>query len=262
MRFLLSFFFLAIVLQACSGQAAKPMAADVPADSILVVEPEVLQLDSSLYHLNADTSLAYSIRILMHREIQQKWKGHYLSARTDSTKEAVLLKMGKQIESLLVNGIFPFWYGTEWDFNGISNTPGEGQIACGYFVSTTLKHIGFKLNRYKLAQQASKKACEVLACGDTVRRYTPADIAEFKAKTAALPDALYCVGLDYHVGYVLKRKGEWFFIHSSFLSPGTVVLERIENSAAFYSQTYYLTNLSQNPRLLKKWLLWEEIVVR
>lgn len=262
MRFLLTSFFLTIVLQSCSGQTAEPMANAVAADSISVEKPEALQLDSSLYHLNADTSLAYSIRILTHREIHNKWKGQFLSAGTDSARKAVLLKMGKQIEGLLVNGVFPFWYGTAWDFNGISNKPGEGQIACGYFVSTTLKHIGFKLNRYKLAQQAAKKACEVLACGDTVRRYTPADIAEFKAKTAALPDALYCVGLDYHVGYVLKRKGEWFFIHSSFLSPGTVVLERIENSAAFYSQTYYLTNLSQNPRLLKKWLLGEEIVVR
>ncbi|TNE79799.1 MAG: hypothetical protein EP332_09815 [Bacteroidetes bacterium] len=261
MRSLLTIFFLAILLQACPGQEAEPMAAVVQEDSIPAVEPEVLQLDSSFYHLNADTTLAYSIRLLTHREIEQKWKGHYLSAKTDSAKEAVLLKMGKQLEGLLVNGVFPFWYGTEWDFNGISNKPGEGQIACGYFVSTTLKHIGFNLNRYKLAQQASQKACEVLACGDTVRRYTPADIAEFIAKTAALPDALYCVGLDYHVGYVLKRKGEWFFIHSSFLSPGTVVLERIENSAAFYSQTYFLTNLSQNPRLLKKWLLEEEIVV-
>jgi len=35
--------------------------------------------------------------------------------------------------------IFPFWYGTEWDFNGTTQQPGTGRIACGYFVSTVLQ---------------------------------------------------------------------------------------------------------------------------
>ena len=49
----------------------------------------------------------------------------------------------------LVDSIFPYWYGTEWDFNGITESPRKGEIACGYFVSTTLKHMGIRLNRYK-----------------------------------------------------------------------------------------------------------------
>ena len=40
-------------------------------------------------------------------------------------------------ESLL-NGILPHWYGTVWSFDGHTSTPGTGEIACGYLVSTTL----------------------------------------------------------------------------------------------------------------------------
>ena len=40
--------------------------------------------------------------------------------------------------SNLADSVFPAWYGTKWDFNGHTNVPKEGLIACGYFVSTTL----------------------------------------------------------------------------------------------------------------------------
>lgn len=33
--------------------------------------------------------------------------------------------------------VFPYWYGTKWDFNGTTEMPQEGSIACGYFVTTT-----------------------------------------------------------------------------------------------------------------------------
>jgi len=42
----------------------------------------------------------------------------------------------QELERYLVEEIFPAWSGTPWDFNGISQTPGEGEIACGYFVSS------------------------------------------------------------------------------------------------------------------------------
>ena len=52
--------------------------------------------------------------------------------------------------------IFPYWIGTKWDYNGYTNRPGNDKIiACGYFVSTTLKHMGFKWNRFDLAKMYS-----------------------------------------------------------------------------------------------------------
>ena len=31
----------------------------------------------------------------------------------------------------VVDSLLPCWYGTPWDFNGITETPGQGKIACG-----------------------------------------------------------------------------------------------------------------------------------
>jgi hypothetical protein len=59
--------------------------------------------------------------------------------------------------------IFPSWYGTSWDFNGYTEKPLNGKIACGYFVTTTLKHIGFNLNRYKIAQQDAYTIMKVIS---------------------------------------------------------------------------------------------------
>lgn len=55
-----------------------------------------------------------------------------------------------------LTAIYPAWVGTRWDYNDYTNTPCQDQlIACGYFVSTTLKHIGFNWNRNDLAKMYS-----------------------------------------------------------------------------------------------------------
>ena len=48
-----------------------------------------------------------------------------------------------------------YWSGTGWDYNGVSRTPGQGSIACGYFVTTLLQDLGFSVERVRLAQAAS-----------------------------------------------------------------------------------------------------------
>ena len=54
----------------------------------------------------------------------------------------------------IYNDLLPAWYGTPWDFNGTSEVPQQGKIACGYFVSTILRDAGWKVERVRLAQQA------------------------------------------------------------------------------------------------------------
>jgi hypothetical protein len=79
----------------------------------------------------------------------------YENARNDSARRSVLTQAGQYLFSQLTGQLFPAWYGTPWAYEGISQVPGKGEIACGYFVSTTLKHADFKLNRYRLAQAYS-----------------------------------------------------------------------------------------------------------
>lgn len=156
----------------------------------------------------------------------------------------------------LVNQVFPHWYGTPWDFNGISNIPNKGEIACGYFVSTTLKHIGFNLNRYRTAQQAASVIIKVI-CGK--------DYYQFPNKSKALsyfkkyPNSIFIVGLDYHLGFVANIEDEIYFIHSDYFN-GKVVKELADSSTGFnYTKGYFVGKLSRNELLINKWISNEKI---
>ena len=70
--------------------------------------------------------------------------------------------------------IFPSWYGTKWDFNGTTQVPQEGYIACGYFVITTLRDLGLKVPRVKWAQAASETM--ILSATRSVKRHSNAEM--------------------------------------------------------------------------------------
>lgn len=134
---------------------------------------------------------------------------------------------------------FPAWSGTPWNFYGTSTTPKEGTIACGYFVSTVLEHAGFRLERARLAQQASAYIVSTMARGTHVewlRFLKPADVvAKVRERFG---DGLYVVGMDYHVGF-LRLDGERVaFCHSSFLEPAAVTCEDPVTAGGFASNLY------------------------
>lgn len=152
----------------------------------------------------------------------------------------------------LTNTIFTAWYGTPWDFNGISNTPGEGEIACGYFVSTTLKHAGFNLNRYKLAQQASKTITTAVCGKKHIKTTTTIDatLAYFKGFT----NELFIVGIDYHIGFIQVENSIPYFVHADFIND-KVVKEKAANSEAFkYATIYVIGQVTNNDELMRRWL--------
>lgn len=152
----------------------------------------------------------------------------------------------------LVNQIFPAWYETPWDFNGISNVPGEGEIACGYFVSTTLKHIGFNLNRYKVAQQAASVIIEAICGKKNQKRFGSKE--SIVAYLSARNDGLYVVGLDYHVGFLQVKEGKVYFIHSDYFNVKVVKELAIESTGFSATNSYVLGEISGNKELLLKWL--------
>ncbi len=152
---------------------------------------------------------------------------------------------------ILATHVFPAWYGTPWDFNGISNTPGQGEIACGYFVSTTLKHAGFNLNRYKLAQQDSRTITTEI-CGKEFTQ-TIHDFGDFIKYLDAFQDGFFVVGLDNHVGFIVIDDWRVQFVHSDYIS-GQVIAERAEYSEALRSSSQFvLGQMSQNEVLIAKW---------
>ncbi|MFH1321433.1 MAG: hypothetical protein ABII90_12385 [Bacteroidota bacterium] len=160
----------------------------------------------------------------------------------------------------LLNKVIPYWYGTKWDFEGHSATPQNGTIACGYFVSTTLRDMGLNLNRYKLAQQYSGDEAKTINLNESVLTFFNYSSGKLIDKVKEkFENGIYLTGLDNHVGFLLKRKGEIFFIHSNYIEPAKVVIERASDSEAFgYSTTFYIGNITNNEKLMKKWLRNDE----
>ncbi|WP_282041520.1 hypothetical protein [Winogradskyella flava] len=161
--------------------------------------------------------------------------------------------------SKLLNETVPHWYGTVWDFNGHTNTPNEGGIACGYFVSTTLKHLGFNLNRYKMAQAAGLDEAKLLQPRSDLKIFSNLSFEQLKSKVNSVySDGIYFVGLDNHVGYVLLKDKELYFLHSSYCD-NKVVIELAENAPCFSSNLYVFAEITSNKNLMRSWILDERL---
>ena len=191
------------------------------------------------------------------------WAGRFAEAQDSLQREAALDSAAAALTHGLVSGIFAHWMGTAWAFEGHTDTPGQGEVACGYLVSTTLKHAGFNLNRYKLAQQSAFDACKTLHLGQRPEALAtkPAEMVadDFLASQT---DGLYVVGLDYHIGFLLKAEGKLLFIHSAYLPPKVVRAETARTSAAFCnSRSHWITPITRNRPLVKAWLTGEFIPI-
>lgn len=177
-------------------------------------------------------------------------------------KSMAINEASQYIYNSLLNDIIPFWYNTSWDFNGHTNIPNTGEIACGYFVSTTLKHAGFNLNRYKMAQKAGLDEAKLLQQKSELKIYSNKSFASLKQELIKVyKNGLYFVGLDNHVGYLLIKDKEIYFIHSSYYE-NKVMIELAETSYCFQSNLYVFAEITTNRALIKKWIFNEKLFVR
>ncbi len=207
------------------------------------VKIESINLKSQVPKVSYDSSKNYvsKVKSNLKRAFEQK------TIDIDSVSRAMT--------NLLLEGIIPYWYGTAWDFNGYTAKPKQGVIACGYFVSTTMLHAGFNLNRYKMAQKASMEEALCLEPKDSLFiRYTSRDkfVKEFSSNAK---DGIYLVGLSFHVGYLYKSANDLFFIHSNYINQQGVIKEKaIESQALEASDVFVVADITNNQLLIKKWL--------
>lgn len=131
-----------------------------------------------------------------------------------------------------------YWIGTKWDFNGVSRVLREGTIACGYFVTTVLEDIGFKLNRIKLSQQASSVMITSL-CANVKRFSTLSDLK--KHLLTSQKNNIFIVGLDFHTGFILKENEQLYFFHSNYIGRQGVIKELVDDSRALQSSKSFMT---------------------
>lgn len=172
--------------------------------------------------------------------------------------------MSQLFTHLITDHIIPHWLGTPWSFEGHTSVPGSGEIACGYFVSTTLKDMGFNLNRYTFAQQLPIHEAKTLALGKPLLEINSNSADErISILRDTLQEGIYFLGFDQnHVGYIRKKNNDLFVIHSNYIGAEGVVIERIEDSQVFsYYNRIYIADISRNRALLTKWVRNEVVQV-
>lgn len=155
---------------------------------------------------------------------------------------------------VLLNDLFPFWYGTMWGFYGDTEVPGDGRIACGYFVTTVLRDVGVQLNRVKLAQCASEEMIKTLVDKKYIRHYNEHSFTQFIQALKKQGEGVYVIGLDNHTGFIIVQSQGVRFVHSSGRWPFAVVNEDAETSVVLKHSVYKVTGLITNFEFLRRWI--------
>jgi hypothetical protein len=199
------------------------------------------------------------------KEEAERWRrdlaARHARARTPEEKERVLLESRRFLETLLP-AMMRCWLGTGWDFHGTSEVPGEGKIACGYFVATVLRDAGFRVDRYKLARQPSQNILRSFLPREalTLRVGVPYD--RFADEVAAAEPGVRIVGLDHHVAFLVGDGDGFRFIHSSGSRPWCVVDEDRGSAEVLRRSNYRVHgSLTGDPALIRRWLRGERIAV-
>ena len=133
---------------------------------------------------------------------------------------------------------YPFWLGTRWDFNGVSETPGEGSIACGYFVTTMLRDMHIPIERVAMAQCASEVMIKSQVDAGNIIRFSGVNADTIFQQIEMAGDALYIIGLDNHTGFIRVEAGKAWFIHSSGRFPYRVIREDARGSSTIIQSQY------------------------
>ena len=151
--------------------------------------------------------------------------------------------------------IIPNWIGTGWHFNGISQTPQKGTIACGYFVTTVLRDAGLNIARIKLAQCPSEQMMLSLIQPKYVQRFSNIAMANFIQNIQQQGYGLYIVGLDNHTGFIYNDGTEIYFIHSTVVGTRNVQKEKAAASWVLQQSKYkVLGKISADENVLARWI--------
>ncbi|MBC8109659.1 MAG: hypothetical protein H7Y04_01215 [Verrucomicrobia bacterium] len=162
---------------------------------------------------------------------------------------------GNQFVKVIKKQIFPYWYGTFWSFNGITQNPGRGSIACGYFVTTVLRDAGIDLNRSKLAQLPSEQMIKKLVASEHIQAFSNIEIHDFVQQIKRSGKGLYVVGLDTHTGFILYDESGIRFIHASGGFPCCVINEKAEDSRTLRKSAFHIIGkLNADKNLMRNWL--------
>lgn len=200
---------------------------------------------------------AYTDLLARIENDRRSYQGSWMNA--DATcRQEILSQASGYLLRVIGEDLFDHWYGTPWDFNGTTRTPGQGAIACGYFVTTVLQDAGFRLPRAKWAQLAAEPM--ILNMTPVVERFHDRPIGDVEAWLATQGDGLYVVGLDNHVGFILRTNGMARFVHSSFYGAGKgVINEALDDDSPFSRSRYRVVGKLLDNAMVRKWIEGSEM---
>jgi hypothetical protein len=198
--------------------------------------------------------ISYSALLSRVKARQSALASRY-SAASSQERQAILSEAETFLEHALADSIWPCWVGTRWDFNGTTQTPRSGKIACGYFVTTCLRDAGYKVERVKWAQLGPEPLVKQLVGRDGMMRSIDEPVADFVRRMVRAGDGVYVIGLNSHVGFLLVRDSEVWFCHSDYMPPAQVKMQRaLESSALLGSTRRYVGSIVPNDALTGAWL--------
>ena len=186
------------------------------------------------------------------KEKQQYFSKIYASSDTAKQKE-IVQQAQVYLTTTISDSLFSHWYGTPWSFNGTSRVPKQGSIACGYFVTGILSDAGFQIPRVKWAQSASEPV--IIKIASNVQRFHNQPMSKLIDYLNKQGDGLYIVGLDYHVGFIVKRYNDYRFIHSSYYQPEIGVMsEPIEGRNPLNDSKYRVIGKLLDTEMTRNWV--------
>jgi hypothetical protein len=219
------------------------------ADYLVYTMDEPFQVLDLKKHLRQYEQLKIDI------QTRQFQLSEYYKIADPATREQIKQEARQFLFRSITDDIVPFWYQTEWDFNGITETPRKGQIACGYFVTTVLKHAGIALDKYYLSRASSATLIKHLCKPQNILTIRKNDYQKLVSHLQNQPDGIYIVGLDTHVGLIEKSDKDLFFIHSRKPRSAGVIKEKVlESKTLQKSKIYVLGNLLDNELIIQNWL--------
>jgi len=164
----------------------------------------------------------------------------------------------ERLTAAIRHELIPHWYGTAWEFYGTTQVPGEGAIACGYFVSTVLEHASLQVERVMMAQQRSEYIVLTFSEPPHVRRFRTGDVDAVVDALEQERPGVYVVGLDFHTGFVIRTADTVEFCHSNWIESEGVVCNDPRTDPAFASE-YHIYGPVFEDAVIDKWLGGEPV---
>jgi hypothetical protein len=200
-----------------------------------------------------DTYSAICIRLEAKRK---SLAAELKNAATKDAKAKICDRARQTLITALSDSMFVCWYGTEWDFNGITTTPRSGEIACGYFVTTLIRDAGFKIQRAALAQCASQSMISTLCATADTKIITGGKVGKVKEHLLSKDDGIFIIGLDTHTGFVVKKGTDLRVVHANYtMASDGVMSEPFDDASVIqYNNYFVIGDFMNSDSTMIKWL--------